>query len=129
VIAGPPKQLVVTVQDSDHGLMHIEVTDATNTTVDVPSFSAGEKGAIIVKATKVDPSAGSRLALHVMDMNGTAIDCDPIVPGEAAASNKPQQESSGGCSVGRTSSAAGLTGLIGALAGLALLRRRAQRKQ
>jgi hypothetical protein len=38
VIAGPPKELDITVQDPDDGIASIVVTDSTNATVTVPSF-------------------------------------------------------------------------------------------
>jgi len=125
-VAGPPKQLIITVQDSTAGLDTISVTDSTNATVSVDSsFTAGDKGAVIVTATKVDQTAGAHVALHLVGHDGLTKDCDPVVPGEEPViSNLSAGAAAGGCNVGPAPGAAGLSGLIGGLVGLALFRRR-----
>ena len=114
VIAGPPKQLQITVQDSDDGLKSIEVTVSDNATVSVPPFAVGETGALVVTATKTNQTLGAHVALRVTDVNGNVTDCDPLIAGESSSS------SGSGCN----SSPAGLVSLIGLLFGLGLLRRR-----
>jgi hypothetical protein len=126
VIAGPPKQLQISVQDADNGIQSIEVTDATNATIELPTFTPGDKDLHIVVATKTDESLGALVALRVTDTNGAVIDCDPVLPGDAENMDLDGSPNAGGaaCSIGhgRTGELAGLLG--GALAGLALLRRR-----
>jgi hypothetical protein len=126
VIAGPPKQLVIAVQDSDNGLASVEVTNSTNATVEVPAFTAGSKDPYAVIATKVDPAAGSVVALRVTDSAGNYIDCDPVVPGDDPGEFDASETGGGAsCSMGTGSRDSGVASLIGgALLGLALLRRR-----
>ncbi|HEV3189475.1 MAG TPA: hypothetical protein VGY54_03205 [Polyangiaceae bacterium] len=125
VIAGPPKQLQITVQDPGSGIESIMVTSSTNATVAVPPFALGEKGALVVMATKVDQSTGAHVALHITGVDGTATDCDPLVPGEPQpVTVDPPTHGAGGCNVGPAGGTAGLSGLFGALLGLALFRRR-----
>ena len=129
-IAGPPKQLKITIQDSDNGLKSVEVTTSSNTTVAVPTYTAGEKGAIVVVATKIDQSKGAQVALRVTDMNGAVTDCDPIVPGDpSTADHAANADRTFGCSIARSGrSQPGILDLVGcALLGLALLCRRQSR--
>jgi cysteine-rich repeat protein len=133
---GPPKQLVITVQDSPNGLDTITVTTSDNATVSVPAFSVGDTGAVTVVATKTDQTMSAHVALHITGVDGTTTDCDPVVPGEPA-SNLPTVSTkapttyygSGGCNIGPAGGTAGLSGLFGALVGLAFLRRRRQAAQ
>ena len=124
IIAGPPKQLKITVQDPDNGLKSVAVTEANNVTVAVPTFTAGDKSAMVVVATKVDQSKGASVALRITDVNGAITDCDPVVPGDPDAAG----DAGMGCSIARGKSGLGIASLIGsALVGLALLRRRQRR--
>ena len=126
VLAGPPKTLQITVQDPDNGIASIQVTEANNATVSVPTFTPGNTGAFVVVATKVDPNSGSQVALRVTDVNGAVTDCDPVVRGEPVTSDVPAgQAEGGGCNIGgpyrkNTSVAA----LLAVLVGVSLLRRR-----
>jgi hypothetical protein len=124
-IAGPPKKLQITVQDPDNGLKSVAVTEANNVTVAVPTFTAGDKSAMVVVATKVDQSKSAQVALRLTDVNGAITDCDPIVPGDPEATDDPA--AGAGCSVAWGKSGLGLSSLFGALVGLALLRRRQRR--
>jgi hypothetical protein len=83
-IAGPPKQIQVTVQDTGSGLGTILVTTSTNATTVVPSFTPGTNP-VVVTATKVNQAAGSHIALTVTDAAGNSITCDPLWPGKKAA--------------------------------------------
>jgi hypothetical protein len=126
VVAGPPKQLIITVQSSSAGISKVEVTDSSNASVDVPSFSDGEKGALVVTATKLDQSGGSHVALRITDVDGLVTDCDPDVPGDPSTNAvNPGSASQGGCSIAGPNTGNGLLeSLAGVLVGLALVRRR-----
>ena len=86
VIAGPPKQVKITVQDLDSGLQSITVTKNVNATVDVPAFTPGTKAPVVVTGTKTDQSKGAQVGLRATDVAGNVTDCDPelltIKPGE-----------------------------------------------
>src|SRR6202171_2934522 len=86
VIAGPPKQVKITVQDVDSGLQSITVTKNVNATVDVPAFTPGTKAPVVVTGTKTDQSKGAQVGLRATDVAGNVTDCDPefltIKPGE-----------------------------------------------
>lgn len=120
IVAGPPKQLIVTVQDADDGLRSVEVTVADNTDVLVPTFSNGEKGALVIQATKVDAALSSQLALRVTDAAGNVTECDPIVPGELVELD----DYAGGCSVGSKGKPNDLITLLMAFGLFGLVRRR-----
>jgi hypothetical protein len=75
-IAGPPKEITVTVQ-APAGLSTIGVTESVNDTVVVPTFTMGDTSKVVVTATKVNQSAVSELALSVTDVNGSNTTCDP----------------------------------------------------
>jgi MYXO-CTERM domain-containing protein len=124
VIAGPPKQLQITVQDSTVGIQSIQVTDSTNASVAVPAFTPGDTSAMLVVATKTDQSQGAHVALSITGVDGQVTNCDPVVPADDLASSNLPPDSAGGCSVGRTGAASNLYGLLAALAGLAFFRRR-----
>jgi hypothetical protein len=84
VIGGPPKQIQVTVQDLSSGLGSIQVTTSTNATTVVPGFTPGTNSAVVVTATKIDQTTGSRIALTVTSVAGVVTTCDPVWPGKAA---------------------------------------------
>ena len=111
------------------------MTDSTNASVDVPSFSSGEKDALVVVASKLDEDANSRVALRITDVNGVVTDCDPNVPGEPslALADAPESQSSSGsasqgCSFGPSRGATALPSMLGVLIGLSLIRRRRARR-
>jgi hypothetical protein len=118
VVAGPPKQLQITVQDSGSGLASIAVTASTNASTPVPAFAAGTTGPVVVTSTKLDQGRSAQVALRVTDAAGNVTDCDPIVAGEVARS-AASSPAAGGCSQG----GAELGGLL-ALGAAGLLRRR-----
>jgi hypothetical protein len=78
VIAGPPKQLQITVQDTG-GLASVVVTEDANASVAVPAFAVGTTAPVIVTATKIDQSAGASVALRVIDLAGNVTNCDPTM--------------------------------------------------
>lgn len=93
VIAGPPKQILITVQDSDGGLAGppngIVVTTSNNATVSIPSYSAGTTSPVIVTATKIDQTQGASVALQVTDAAGNVTLCDPAVLNVDRSTGKP----------------------------------------
>jgi len=78
VIAGPPKQIQITVQDSDGGLKSVVVTESNNASTPVPPFTVGTTSPVLVTATKIDQSQGAQVALQVTDMAGNVTNCDPV---------------------------------------------------
>jgi hypothetical protein len=87
-------QIKITVQDADGGLAAtdggtfvsapspaggIQLTSATNASVNVPSFPAGTTSPAFVLAAKIDQSAGSSVALQVTDVAGNVTNCDPAL--------------------------------------------------
>jgi hypothetical protein len=76
VIAGPPKQIQVSVQAAA-GLESVSVTEDVNNTVNVPTFTPGDTSPLVVTGTKINQSLVSELALTVTDVNGVSTSCDP----------------------------------------------------
>lgn len=79
VIAGPPKQVHVTVRDTGSGLDTISVTKHINSTVAVPAHAPGTTSPVVVTATKLNQSATSVIALQVTDEAGNVKNCDPVL--------------------------------------------------
>jgi hypothetical protein len=79
VVAGPPKQLQITVQDTGSGLASVTATTHNNATVSVPSFTSGTKTAVVVTATKTNQTLPSQVALQVKNVNGGTTNCDPLL--------------------------------------------------
>jgi hypothetical protein len=78
IVNGPPKQLIVTMQDTASGLQTIQVAAEVNTTVSIPSFTLGATTPVIVTSTKVDQSQGSEVAFIVTNTAGKTTSCDPV---------------------------------------------------
>lgn len=93
VVAGPPKQLIIAVQDSDGGLAAppngIVVTSSTNATVSIPSYAEGTTSEVDVTATKVDQTQGSTVGLRVTDVAGNVTNCDPAILNVDRSTGKP----------------------------------------
>jgi uncharacterized repeat protein (TIGR01451 family) len=79
IVTGPPKGLRVRVQDTGSGLASIEVTNHTNATTHVPTFTQGSTSALTVAATKINQTLPSQLALQVKDVAGNTTNCDPLI--------------------------------------------------
>jgi hypothetical protein len=79
VVAGPPKQLKITVGDTGSGLKSVVVTTATNASVQVPTFTVGTTSSIVVTATKTNQAIAAGVALKVTDVAGNVTNCDPII--------------------------------------------------
>jgi hypothetical protein len=73
-ITGPPKQIVVTVQDATNGIRAVEAA-TTNATATISPFPVGTTAAILVTATKTDQARGATLVLTITDGNGQNIVC------------------------------------------------------
>jgi hypothetical protein len=78
IVDGPPKQLMVTMQDAASGLQTIQLASAINTTVDIPSFTIGATAPVIVTATKVNQSETSEVSFIVTNTAGKTTSCDPV---------------------------------------------------
>jgi hypothetical protein len=79
VVAGPPTQLVVTIQDADTGLASIVVTQSDNADTPVPPFTPGTTGPVTVTATKIDQSRSAHVTILATDLAGNTVTCDPII--------------------------------------------------
>ncbi|MFZ0389563.1 MAG: FlgD immunoglobulin-like domain containing protein, partial [Calditrichia bacterium] len=75
---GPPVSIDIRVQDMQSGIASIIVLKAKNATVNIPSFTVGDTGPIMVTATKIDNSKGASVALETMDVAGNSSRCDPV---------------------------------------------------
>ena len=78
IVNGPPKQLIVTMQDAASGLQTIQVAAEVNTTVSIPSFTVGATTPVTVTATKVDQSQTSEVSFIVTNTAGKTTSCDPV---------------------------------------------------
>lgn len=81
VIAGPPKQLQITVLDTGSGLQSVAATTLDNATLDggTPAgWTAGTTGPVVFTATKTNQALGARVALLVTDVAGNQTACDPV---------------------------------------------------
>jgi hypothetical protein len=76
---GPPKQIDVRVQDTGVGLAQIEILTQDNATVSVPGFALGTIDPVVVTATKIDQSQGSRIEIEATDFAGNRTVCDPVL--------------------------------------------------
>jgi hypothetical protein len=86
---GPPVVLEILAQDEAEGLCAIEVLQATNASVDVPSFAPGEPGPLFVTATKIDQTRSSTVELNLRNCNGSTTICDPVLSLVVREEGKP----------------------------------------
>ncbi len=77
-VAGPPKQILFSVQDTGSGLSSIITTTSTNATTSIPPFAVGDTNAVVIKGIKVDQSKSSDVAFKVFDVAGDTTTCDPV---------------------------------------------------
>jgi hypothetical protein len=75
IIAGPPKQQQVTVQDNGSGLLTISNVQITNGTVYVAPFQIGTTGPVVVTATKTDQNKVTVWSFDVTDVAGNTRHC------------------------------------------------------
>lgn len=90
VIAGPPKQLQITAQDTGSGLGSIVVTKSVNASTPVPAFTVGTTAAVVVTATKIDQTLGAQVELTVTDRAGNVTICDPVLTTLVKDEGKPE---------------------------------------
>ncbi len=90
VIAGPPKVIQITVQDTGSGLNSVAVTTSTNAKTTVPKFTVGTTQPLVVTSTKTNQSLSSEVALKVTDVAGNVTNCDPIFTTLARGDNSVQ---------------------------------------
>jgi hypothetical protein len=82
----------ITVQDSTSGLQSVVVTQNTNATVSVPTFTPGTTSPVVVTATKTDQSQSAEVALQVTNLAGGVTNCDPILTEVGRKPGLPHQE-------------------------------------
>jgi hypothetical protein len=78
VIAGPPKQLNITMQATGSGLQTIRLLESINSTVKIPEFAPGTTRAVLVTATKLDQTESSDVGFLVTNVAGLSTSCDPV---------------------------------------------------
>jgi hypothetical protein len=93
VIAGPPKQIQITVQDTDSGLGTVIATTANNATVVVPPFTVGTTSPVVVTATKIDQTMSAQVGLTVTDVAGNVTVCDPVLTALVRDAGRPEIQS------------------------------------
>lgn len=71
----------VTIRDTGSGIQSIRVDrpPTSNVAVNIPQFTPGTTGTIVVTATRLSRSLPARLQLTVTDRAGNVIVCDPIL--------------------------------------------------
>jgi hypothetical protein len=84
VISGPPKQIQVTIQDSDGGLKSIQVLKSDNANTVVPAFTVGTKSPVVVTSTKIDQTKPAVVSLKATDLAGNMVTCDPTLVDDSA---------------------------------------------
>jgi hypothetical protein len=97
IIPGPPKQILVTIQDTESGLASIVPVTLVNATLSIPAFTVGTTSPVVVTATKINQSIASTVVLRATDVAQNSTVCDPVyttlsadIPQEfALASNYP----------------------------------------
>jgi hypothetical protein len=86
---GPPTRITVLARDLHSGLQCIDVLDATNATVQLPTISQGTNVPLEVFGIKIDQTKSSRIRLRVTDLAGNATECDPVLTEELRSTGKP----------------------------------------
>jgi len=78
VVPGPPKQILVTVQDNGSGLASVLPVTLTNATLSVDPFTAGTTSPVLVTATKINQALAAIIVLRATDVAGNSVVCDPV---------------------------------------------------
>ena len=76
-VAGPPKQILISVQDTGSGLASIVTVSNTNDTISIPNFTVGTTADQTVTATKLNQSLTATVTLTATDVAGNSTTCDP----------------------------------------------------
>lgn len=79
VLAGPPKQIQITVRDTGSGLASIVVTSSVNANTPVPAFTVGTTDPVVVTSTKINQTLAASVSLRVTDSAGNVTNCDPVI--------------------------------------------------
>jgi hypothetical protein len=90
----PPGRAFIKVaaRDISRGLQSIQVLQATNASVVLPSFPPTFREPAVVTATKVDCAQPSELTLQVTTTAGQSLTCDPVVAQLVRQRGQPHQE-------------------------------------
>jgi len=72
--AGPPLTILLGVSDDQSGLALLEVVDAINGEVDIPSFSVGTIGRITVSVRQIIAGSGISVTLMATDVEGNSVE-------------------------------------------------------
>jgi hypothetical protein len=96
VRTGSPKQIDIRIQDTGVGLSEIEISAQENSTVLVPSFPWGTIDPVIVTATKIDQTQGSRIEIRATDVKGNPTVCDPVLVDVPRDTGRPVSETYSG---------------------------------
>jgi hypothetical protein len=91
------KVIDATTRDTGSGLASIRVLRAENATVQMPKFTVGATGNIVVHTTEIDPKKPNEVELELKDVAGNTTVCDPIVttltrPAHLKAGAKPTRQ-------------------------------------
>jgi len=78
MIAGPPKQVVFSAQDTGSGLASVVVNTSTNATVFIPPIANGTIDLVGITATKIDQSQSAVIKLTATDVAGNVTVFDPV---------------------------------------------------
>jgi type VI secretion system secreted protein VgrG len=78
MVAGPPKQVVFSAQDTGSGLASVVVNTSTNATVVIPPIANGTIDLVGVTATKIDQSQSAVIKLTATDVAGNVTVFDPV---------------------------------------------------
>ena len=77
-IAGPPFQVVFTVQDTGSGLVSLVVTVSANADTVVPPFIPGSTDPVTVTSTKIDQTQPLAIEMTLTDGSGNTAICDYV---------------------------------------------------
>ena len=70
LIAGPPQQVTLVVQDAGSGLVSLVITESTNADTIVPPFTPGTTDPVDVMITKIDQTKTAVVRLTATDGDG-----------------------------------------------------------
>jgi hypothetical protein len=78
MVAGPPKQVVFSAQDTGSGLASVVVNTSINATVYIPPIANGTIDLLGITATKIDQSQSAVIKLTATDVAGNVTVFDPV---------------------------------------------------
>ena len=89
---GPPKRVIVTVEDDGSGIASIVVTKSANSDTVVPPFTPGTTDPVVVTSTKIDQSKSSQVEIRVTDVAGNVLVCDPVLTMVTRNEDQPETQ-------------------------------------